>query len=335
MDTACFNNLVGLKSLCPTTGPQPLYWLDDIEGIDQQRLAQLANPIQGSGKNLAEDIIDSSIRLMLADIDSLIPGNYQLSNQLVNVCSSCSYSVFYGNVSGAGTGVIVKDVSRSQFSQILISSVRVKVESDGNYTLKIDDGKNVKTIDYPFVGGQELVITGVNYVTSEKQVKIYFDNPDVRVAQISCPPNSSCGCGGNKNTLAKDLVIVGYSAGVETTTQYGILPCAIIACSYDSIVCNLVKTSPRLFGLALLYKAASKVFATNVESQRVNRTASFDQEEKQSDADKYEMLYRERLKGNTAKGVTGIAQAINNNLKVLKDKCVVCNSPFGVAWATG
>ena len=29
------------------------------------------------------------------------------------------------------------------------------------------------------------------------------------------------------------------------------------------------------------------------------------------------------------------SQAINQNLKNIKDKCVTCNNPLGIAWATG
>lgn len=331
MNTTCLNNLVGIKSLCGATTPAPLFYLDDIEGMDAQRLAQLATVNNPSGHVLAESIKESAIRLMLADIDSLIPANYRVKQELSSICSTCTFSGFFTNAAAAGTGITVKNMSNSKFTSLVITSLTVKVGSTGTFTLMVGS----KAIEADFTDGEELTFDNVNYETNAKQINIYFTDPTVKLYAISCPTVSTCGCGGTPKTMASDIVVTGYVNGVVSSTQYGIVPCVQIRCSYDSVICDLVGASPRLFGVGLLYLMASKAFEENVMSQRVNRTASFNKEEAQSLSEYFFGLYRERLTGNPKKKILGVSSAIGNNLKLIKDKCVACDNPNGIAWAVG
>ena len=332
----CLDNLVGLRSLCAGLTAQPLYYLDDVEGMDASRLADLASAQQGSGAKLFNQLLDSAIRIMLGDIESLIPSNYKITNnQLVNLCSSCNWSGFFTSASVLGSGIVIKNESGSRYSQLLIPGLRVRINNTGSFSFKITDGIITRTITNDFLAGQEVTFTGLNFLTKQKTVKIYFEDSAVQLGQIICPPNSSCGCGGVATTEQTDLKITGYHLGGETEVQYGILACAMITCSSDDIICSLVQSAPRLFGLTLLQLVASKAFATNATSQRVNRTASFEQEEKKSESDVFYGYYRERLAGKPSKNILGVSQAISNNLSLIKDKCIVCNTGYGVAWAAG
>jgi hypothetical protein len=331
----CLNNLVGIKSLCTSTSPQPLFYLDDIEGMTIDRLSQLATARDGSGAALFTSLKDSAIRLMLADIDSVIPSNYRIKPELASICSSCTFSGFFSNATAQGTGIIVKNMSNSRFTSLIIDSLKVKVSTTGTFTLVINAGTDTKQITQDFIDGEELTLTNIGFETQEKQVNIYFTDPTVKMNAVTCPTGSTCGCGGAPKTLATDIIVAGYVNGLESATQYGLLPCVKIRCSYDGIICDLVQSSPRLFGLALLYLIASKAFEENVMSQRVNRTASFGQDEKQSMSDYYSGLYRDRFTGKPAKGILGIASAVNTNLKTIKDKCVTCDNPNTIAWAVG
>lgn len=327
--TTCLNNLVGIKSCA--TDPQPLFYLDDIEGMTAERLSQLATVQTGSGAALFASLRDSAIRMMLADIDSVIPTNYRILPELSSVCSTCSFSGFFSNATESGTGIIVKNMSNSRFTSMIIDSLKVKVGTTGKFTLMV----GTKAINTDFIAGEELTLQNIGYETFDKEIRIYFTDPEVKLYSITCPANSTCGCGGAPKSLATDIVVAGLTQGLEGVTQYGILPCVKIRCSYDDIICDLVQGSPRLFGLALLYLIASKAFEENVMSQRVNRTASYGQEEKQSMSDYYYGLYRERITGNPKKGILGIASAVSSNLKLIKDKCVTCDNPNQIAWAIG
>lgn len=331
MNTTCLNNLVGIKSLCTSDATAPLFYLDDIEGMTAERLAQLANKITKSGAGLFADLKQSAISLMLADIDSLIPSNYRVKQELSSICSTCSFSGFYTNATASGTGIIVKNMSNSKFSSLVITTLTVKVGTTGKFTLKV----GTKAIEHDFVDGEEVTFENVNYESNAKQINIYFTDPTVKLYAISCPTTSACGCGGGPKTMASDIAVTGYVNGTVSSVQYGIVPCVQIRCSYDSVICELVNASPRLFGASLLYLMASKAFEENVQSQRINRTASYDKEEKQSLSEYFYGLYRERLTGNPKRGVLGVASAIGNNLKLVKDKCVACDNPNQIAWAVG
>ena len=330
----CLQSLIAIKSSCQS-GQSPVFFLDDVEGMTEQRLAQLATPRDGSGKNLGSFLIESAARIMVADIETLIPANYRIQNSLTNICSSCDYTGFYAAGSAAGTGILIKNTSNSRFSSILIDSLKIKTNSTGSFTLRLLDGNGIsKDISQDFVAGQILNILNVNFETSAPTVKIFFTDPSVQLAAISCPATSGCGCGGGGTTsVPTDVLVTGYQNGIETATQYGILPCVKIKCSHNSIICELVEASPRLFGLTMLYLVASKSFGENGITQRINRTASFNKEEVESMSDYYYSLYRERLTGNPKKKVAGVSNAINAALANINDKCVKCESSVGIAWA--
>lgn len=332
----CLTKLLGIKSLCQTADPDPVFYLDDIEGISTDRLAKLATPKDGSGLALGLSMIDSAARLLRTDIDTIIPSNYRIKTDISSICSSCTFSGFYNNAAASGTGVTIKNMSNSRFSSLIIDSVRVKLKTSGTYTMRIIDKIGVfLDLTADFVADEELTINGIGFETTQKQASIFFTDPAVQLYQISCPANSSCGCGGASKTAAVDIIITGFSNGIEGSTQYGILPCVKVRCSYDQIICDLVTSSPRLFGVALLYLVASKIFDEDSKSTRVNRQASFDKDSKKTEADVYYSLYRERVTGNPKKQILGVAQAVNQNLTTIKDKCIACDNPLGVAWATG
>lgn len=297
MNTECLNNLVGIKNICGTNpAVVPQFYLDDIEGMTQQRLSKLASETDGNGAALFNSIKESAIRLMLADIDTVIPGNFRINNEITAVCSTCTFTAFTNIATAAGSGIIVKNMSNSKHSTILVESIIVKTNSTGEFTLQIKDGRNpAKDIKMNFVAGEELTITNIGYETSEKQISIGFSDPSVQLFNISCPASSSCGCGGGNNSAPTDIVITGLANGLESTVQVGILPCVKLRCSYDSVICNLVSSAPRIFGVTLLYLIASKAFEENALSNRINRQASNDKEEKQEYSEWYYQLYRERL----------------------------------------
>ena len=85
----CLSNLIGMKGNCNSEVAYPFY-VDDIEGITEQRLSELATIRDGNSEGLFKSIRDSSVRIMLADIDSLIPTNYRIVNELASVCSTCT-----------------------------------------------------------------------------------------------------------------------------------------------------------------------------------------------------------------------------------------------------
>lgn len=326
----CLKNLVGVKELCSPNAVQPLFWLDDAEGIDRTALAQLAKQTIPSGLAFGQEIIESASRFLMADIETLVPKGYSIKSSLNSFCNTCDYT---GLSSGSAfTGVVVKNISTSKNAYLSIDSLKVMVASSGKFTIVLDDGILPKVINRDFTAGTELIITNINFKTSSKSVKIYFLEEGVLVSALNCPITKSCGCSGTTATN-KDLSIKGLLNGAEFTTQYGFVPCASLVCSLDNVICSIINQQPKLFALALFYRSTARYFSEFQVTQRNNRNASFDEDEKLSLADRYLALYYERLNGSgNVKGIAdNMAAALNN----LNDACVECKRMTGTSWAIG
>lgn len=326
----CLTSLIGLKELCSANATQPLFYLDDAEGLDRIALSQLAKPSNGSGKQFGIDIIESSARFLITDIETLIPKGYTIKSSLNSFCNVCTYTS--ATSSASQTGIVVKNISSSKNTYLVIDSLKVNIQSTGTYTIVLDDGIEPKEIEYDFTAGTEVNIINIGYRTAAKSIKIYFDE-SVLVTALSCPTQKSCGCSGSTSGQSKDIQVKGLLSGAEFTTQYGFIPCASVVCSMDNIICSIVNQQPRLFALALFYRSAAKYFSEFAVTQRNNRNASFDEEEKLSLASQYMSLYYERLRGS--KNVKGISDNMASALNNLNDACVECIRPTGVAWAIG
>lgn len=326
----CLSSLIGLKSLCEENASTPLFFLDDAEAMNELALAELARPMNGSGKAFGNAIIDSASRFLIADIESLVPKGYQIKSSLNSFCNTCTYTAVTS--ASAKTGIVVKNISTSNNSYLSIDSLKVMIQTTGSFTIVLDDGILPKQIVHDFTGGTEAIFTNINFKTSSRQVKIYFLDAGVAVTALSCPTTKSCGCSGS-NVQSREISVKGLLNDVEFQTQYGFIPCASIVCSLDNIICSIVNQQPRLFALALFYRSIAMIWNEPMFTNRINATASFNKEEKQALADRYLALYYERLQGSeNVKGISDNMAAVLNNLR---DPCVECGRLITTAWATG
>jgi hypothetical protein len=333
MAIECINELIGLKDLCEAdaTIPAPLFWLDDAQGVDRTVLAQLTKPSNGSGKAFGSEIIESSSRILMADIETMIPKGYTIKSSLNSFCNICTYTALTTPL--PETGIVIKNVSTTKNGYLSLDSLSVKIGNTGNYNIVIHDGVEAKFINGDFTTGVEKHFININYKTTEKEIRLYFLEPDVFVYALSCPTQKSCGCSGQTSVNSKDLQVKGLQAGVEFTTQYGFIPCASIVCSMDSIICQIVKQQPRLFALALFYRTTARLYQEVEVTQRLNIFTSFSKDDKKALADEYMSLYYERLNGSgNIKGIADNMAAVLNNIN---DPCVECQRGTTISWAIG
>lgn len=327
----CLDNLVGVKELCQENAIKPLFYLDDAEGVDRIALSQVAKASNGSGLKFGQEIIESAQRFLITDIETLIPKGYTIKSSLNNFCNNCTYTGLSN--SQQKTGIIIKNVSISKNAYLSLDSLKVMIASSGTYTIVFDDGISPKAIQHDFVAGTEVNLININFKTSSKYIKVYFQEAGVAVTALNCPTIKSCGCSGRKADASPDITIKGLLNDAEFTTQYGFIPCASVVCSLDNVLCNIVNQQPRLFALALFYRATARYFAEFPVTQRNNRNASFDEDEKISYAENYMQLYYERLRGSG--NVKGIADNMAAALNSIVDPCVECKRLTSTAWAVG
>lgn len=325
--TECLASLVGVRTGC-TVDKQHPYWIEDIEGVDVSKLAKMTKGSNPSGKDFASQLINNAARQMMGNLELLLNNGYRLNNIVGDMCSTCTLLPTYT----ANTGIIVKSVIATRFQIMRITRLTILSNVTGTKEVTIDDGVTPFTFDVDLVAG-DLMPVILDYSTTEKQVKIFFTDITVPLGQITCPTNSSCGCGGSP-TSNTPVSFAGLTAGIEGTTQYGFLPCVAIDCSYDSLVCNLIKQTPNIFGLAMLYKVGELYYDNKNVSDRNNDSVSFNEDEQGEQKKNYARLYWANMKGTN--GMPGINKIINEYLKTNRsDRCVICDSKIMTAYATG
>lgn len=326
---SCLEALVGIRTECSIAEEYPFY-IEDIEGLDIKALAGVAKGTNLNGVDFARQLINSSAREMLGDIELLMNNGYKINNIVGSICSSCTLSASYLS----NTGIIVKTLNKSIYSIIRITKLMVLVNVSGSKVIVIDDGVAPKTYTATFTAGI-LAPLNLNYSTNEKSVKIYFQDATVPLGLVSCSTSSSCGCGSKGTSqVQQDIVITGLLNGAENTNQYGFLPCVSLECSNEILLCTMIKQAPNIFGLTLLYKFGEKYYANKQVSHRTNETVSFNEEDQVESNKNYGQLYWAKMQGG--KGRIAIKNIINDFLSTKRnDKCVVCDSKISTASVTG
>lgn len=327
---SCFTNLIGIRGTCEPQ--EAIYWLNDVPGVDLSRLADLATTDSPNGKTFGENLIDSAARFMAADVEAIYDAHYKVENTIVSGCSTCTFLSNYAT--GIQRGTLLKDNTTSSFSKLLLDRFSVKINNTGTYHMVLDDGTvaNQRVIEWEFEAGVQYEFQGVNYLTRRKEVRMYFQEAEVLLAQLSCSKGGSgCGCSGVASVVS-DLVYTGTLNGAETQQAYGFLPCALIRCEADDLLCFVAHSAPRMIGMALLFKAAELFFQTKMQTTRNNKVASTNFEGDEKDASKYGSLYKAKLDGTKTRGVKDL---VFTTLQQTSDVCIVCNSLISTSWATG
>lgn len=326
----CFTSLIGIRGLCEPV--EAMYWLNDVPGVDLTKLADLATTDAPNGKVLGENLIESAARFMAADVEAIYDAQYKVENTLVSGCSTCTFLNNYAT--GIQRGTLLKDNTTSNFSRLLLDKFSVKINNTGTFNMVLDDGilANQRVIPWEFEAGVQYDFQNVNYLTKSKQVRMYFQETEVLLAQLSCKKGGSgCGCSGVAAAVS-DLFYTGTLNGAETQQAYGFLPCALIRCDADDLLCFVAHSAPRMIGMALLFKTAELFFQTKMQTTRQNKVAGTNLEGDEKDASRYGNLYKAKLDGTKTRGVKDL---VFTTLQQTSDVCVVCNSLVGTSWATG
>lgn len=327
----CFTSLVGIRDLCEAYETEPMYWVDDLPGVNLGNLAALAGAsATHTGQQWGTQLIERAARMMAADVEAIYDGAYKVENVLVNGCSTCT---FLGNyAAGDQRGVLIKNNVSSAFSQLVIDKLTVLVNDTGLFHAVIDDGEQTRVLELELNAGQMADVLNIGFVTRKKTVRIYLQESNVPLAQLSCPRGTSgCGCSG-KRTVVADLIYTGTAGGAESQQAYGFIPCAFVRCGAEDLLCYTAKSAPRMIGMALLYKVGELYFSDRTLSTRNNRVAGNKTEQADDEGKRYAKLYGDKLNG---KGTRGVKDLVNSALRaVANDECVVCNAQLGTAWAS-
>lgn len=323
----CLEKLVGIRTNCAINEEYPFY-IEDIPGFDVTKLAKMAKATNPSGKDFGKQLINQAARTMMGNLETLLTDGYSVPNTLQDMCSANTLTpVYTGNA-----GIIIRPIIRTEFGIARIHKLQILTNYTGTGTLYFDDGEKIEQYDVE-LQENTLMPIDLNYSTKSKYVKVKFTDPTIGVAQVQQTTNSGCGCG-SAAKASSPIKISGLLGEVETSTQYGFLPCVSVDCSYDIVVCDLINRLPNIFGLAMLYKVGELATETQLVSDRNNDAVSFNEDYDQQKPTNYAQRYWASLKGS--KNIEGINKKINAYLAEKRgDSCIVCETKVRTAYVTG
>lgn len=323
----CLTSLIGMQSDPCVSGTPPLFFVEQLDGIDLDKLSKISSSSDVNGKEYAKRIIQAAAAEMVGDLDLLIGQGYSLRDMVGETCSTCDFNGVYV----AAGGLKVHNASLSKYSELRITKVNIKANATGDHQLKVDDGITAMLYDVTLEAGTVMPVL-INYATTQKDVYLSLVDNTVGMAQIICPNNASCGCGGVKNSGL--ITYTGRIGAGADTSQYGFVVCANVGCSNKQLLCEMIRQAPNIFGLTLLYKIGEKINTGSKLTLRNNRVSAQPDEEKDNEIFKYAGLYRSRMNGSTQ--TKGIRQMISQYLNNKKgDSCIVCNSLVQIAYTSG
>ncbi|MFA9213891.1 MAG: hypothetical protein ACEQSR_08600 [Candidatus Methylacidiphilales bacterium] len=319
----CLVDTLQIKGLCEPKDCKALY-LNDFVDINVKDLANLANSEELSGYAFGESLLKRASIKVISAVQQMMPQNYSLNRSIETSCSTCEFN----SLTGSGNGIIVRNTTGSTSSITNISQLRISTQNTGLEAIVIDDGLT-QTL-YPVnLNGGEQSLEIPNYSTSQKLIKIYFQNQNVVLNAVVCATASGCGCGGTKSSNEpKGYAIAGLTNGVESSTQYGFLPCITTSCSFDYLICNLAKTNKILVAEAMALSIHVDVLNRQINSDRLNKKTLVDadliSEYRDMQVRKFDEVLFGRLDGYGKPQRAGIKDVISDTLRHSHDSCVMC-----------
>ena len=321
----CLQNIIAFKSYCDTTYKGR--YVEDFVQVNSILLANLANESELSGKEYGDGIIDSATQSVLSDIYTSY-GNTILENTVENL----AFTGYFNALNLAGGGFSLRDLSGSTMTKMIIKSFKTKPLFDGNFTVMIDDGREIKSFDFIAQNNVEGIYS-LEYETPQKIVKMYVSDSSRIFSQITATHKTCGSCSGTKYNLALQPLKNGQPTNIYST----FIPEAFIVCDSSGFICKLLQNPVIKQALikAIAIQCGISIYERLLLSPRMNdSTLNINKEAAELYLNTLVGKYQEFLFGtNFASGVSKannipLTELIKRNIKAFRDICVSCNSSF-------
>lgn len=327
----CLSNLLKFRDFCDTnyTGK----YVNDFVDVNSTILANLANENELTGKQFGENLIQSGFENALSD---LLSSNGDLV--FSSAVEKLNYDGrFVGSQSANNSGVILRNVTTSELSNIQIDGARLKPLFDGNFTIVIDNGTEQE--EFEFVG-QNGVETNFQfeYKTKAKVVKIFIKETNLNFAQATMNKTTCGSCSGKKFNIVAQTII-----GLQPKSEPSIIiPSAFLICDPTDLICVLIKNPlfKQVFLKAVALQVGVALYDRLSLSNRLNDTTlNINSEAVSLYHNTLVGKYQETMFGlNFASGVQRsnvrpLVHLMKSSITNLKDICVNCNANLSTATA--
>lgn len=301
----CFDNFIGIRCVSQTTPKSGLY-IDDLEGINIRRAADMADSGFSSGVQLLESKINFATQLILDEMARFAMPYFRL-NSLVDELKVGEWSSTWNSPAPLMRGLRI-NTRDSRMLRIRVQSVKIRIQNP-NYSGNVEIVDGIIGKQYPFTtdanGDAEIF---PNYLSTTDEIFIVMDNAAITTNKTKV--KGGCKCSTKKSEF---LIANGWSGTTTTGTSFGLIVGAAAECSMDEIGCVIAQK----LRFPILYRAGMEIAKEALTTDRLNSITLLDSDTWNFCLENWSAQYDAQMK-------TAIQQ-LPELFNRMDDICVICN----------
>ena len=301
----CFDNFIGVRCVSQTTPKSGLY-IDDLEGINIRRAADMADSGFSSGVQLLESKINFATQIILDEMARFAMPYFRM-NSLVDELKVGEWDNAWNAPAPLDRGVRI-NTRDSRMLRIRVQSVKIKIQEFG-FSGFVDILDGIKTTSFPFTtdanGDAEIF---PNYLSETDEIFVLTDNAAINTNKTKV--KGGCKCSTKKSEF---LIANGWSGTTTTGTSFGLQVGAAAECSMDEIGCVIAQK----LRFPILYRAGMEIAKEALTTDRLNSVTLLDGDTWNFCLENWSAQYDAQMK-------TAIQQ-LPELFNRMDDICVICN----------
>jgi hypothetical protein len=286
--------------------PKSGLYIDDLEGINIRRAADMADSGFSSGVQLLESKISFATQLILDEMARFAMPHFRL-NSLVDELKVGEWDDAWNSTATFDRGVRI-NTRDSRMLRVRVQSVKIKIQQPTfSGLIKILDG--IETTTFPFTtdanGDAEIF---PNYLSETDEIFVTTDNTAINTNKTKV--KGGCKCSTKKSEF---LIANGWTGTTTAGTSFGLIVGAAAECSVDEIGCVLAQK----LRFPILYRAGMEIAKEALTTDRLNSVTLLDGDTWKFCLDNWSAQYDAQMK--TA--VQQLPELFNR----MDDICIICN----------
>ena len=301
----CFDNFIGIRCVSQTTPKSGLY-IDDLEGINIRRAADMADSGFSSGVQLLESKINFATQLILDDMARYAMPHFRM-NSLVDELKVGEWENAWNTPAPFDRGVRIQ-TRDSRMLRVRVQSVKIKIQQplySGN--VDIFDGLAITSFMFTTdqLGDAEIF---PNYLSQTNEIFVTMDNTVIDTNKTKV--KGGCNCSTKKSEF---LIGNGWTGTTTAQTSFGLIVGAAAECSVDEIGCVIAQK----LRFPILYRAGIEIAKEALTTDRLNSVTLLD-------SDTWNFCLENWTKEFDMQMKTAIQQ-LPELFSRMDDICVICN----------
>ena len=302
----CLQNFIGVCQSEEPASPSSGYYINDLEGVNLEFAAAVADSNYKTGIDLLEKKIAFATAYTVNDLNQWLLPFFRV-NSTVDDLRIGEFKTTFLTPSAADRGVRIK-ITESRMMKMRIDRVKINIqEAAFAHILTITDGQSVTNYDFTTDANGDAEIQ-TNYTANTRDVYVTMDNTAIN-------PNSTDvrqGC----NCYTKDTRFLrgrGWSGLSQANSTYGIQVFSTAECDQEELACAI---SHRL-ALPILYQSGIQIVKELLTTSRLNSFTILDKEKGGFMLQEFENEYK--------KSINILSASLPDLMNRIDHICVVCN----------